>query len=106
MFFGESRLSDRRTVSRHAKLQLADGSLPRDCVVIDISEGGARLHVEGLEAPDRFVLLISDKAGGARPRNCKVIWRRGFELGVEFLGLPDHRGKQRDLAAAEQPAAG
>jgi PilZ domain-containing protein len=105
MFFGESRLSDRRKVNRHAKLQVADGSLTRDCMVTNISDSGVRLHVEGFDVPDRFVLLISEGEGGARPRNCKVVWRLGFELGVEFLDLPGRRGEQPDVASAEQPAA-
>ena len=106
MFFGENRRSNRRTINRHAKLQLADGGLARDCVVTDISDGGVRLHVEGFEVPDRFVLLLSDGEGGARPRNCKAVWRLGFELGAEFLDLPSRRGTQPDdVASAAQPAA-
>ena len=104
MFFGESRRSNRRTISRYAKLQRADGTLLGDCMVTNISDSGVRLHIEGLDVPDRFVLLISDGEGGARPRNCKVIWRLGFELGVEFLDLPGRRGEQSDVTPAKQPA--
>ncbi len=42
-----------------AKVQVAAGTLPRDCLITDISEGGVRLHVEGFEVPDDFVLLLS-----------------------------------------------
>jgi hypothetical protein len=56
--------------------------------------GEVRLHVEGFEVPDQFVLLISNGDGGARPRDCKVAWRLGFELGAEFLDLPGRRNKQ------------
>jgi PilZ domain len=94
MFFGERRQSNRHAISRHAKLQLAGGSLSRDCVVTDISDGGVRLHVEGFEVPNQFVLLTSDGNGGARPRDCKVAWRLDFELGAEFLDLPGRRNKQ------------
>jgi hypothetical protein len=104
MFFGESRRANRHTIGRHAKFQLADGVLGVDCVVTDISDGGVRLHVESVEVPDRFVLLISDGEGGARPRNCKVAWRLCFELGAEFLDLPGRSGTQQDVASAEQPA--
>jgi hypothetical protein len=106
MFSGESRRSNRRTISRYAKLQFADGSLSRDCVVTDISDGGVRLHIEGFDVPDRFVLHISGGQGGARPRNCKVVWRLGFELGAEFLDLPGRRGAQQNVASAKQPASG
>jgi hypothetical protein len=81
----DRRKSQRRAITRHAKLQLPAGSFPRDCVVSDISEGGVRLHVEGVEVPDRFVLLMNDAPGPATPVDCKVVWRLGFEVGAEFL---------------------
>ena len=83
--FNELRQSKRHAVSRHAKFQFAGSSLPRDCVISDISTGGVRLHVEGIDVPDRFVLLVSDGNGRIDPRDCKVVWRLGFELGAEFL---------------------
>ena len=106
MSFAERRQSNRRAISRLAKIQLAGGSLSRDCVVTDISEGGVRLHVEGFEVPDEFVLLLSDGSSVARPRDCKIVWRLGFELGAEFLDVRGRRGKQRGAASAEQPVAG
>jgi hypothetical protein len=106
MYFGERRRSNRQTISRHAKLQLAGGSLSRDCVITDISDGGVRLHVEGFDVPDEFVLLLSDGAGAARPRDCKVAWRLGFEVGAEFLDVSGSRGKQRGFASAGQAAGG
>lgn len=80
----ERRRSQRTVVSRIAKIQLATGSLPRDCLITEISDHGARLHVEGIEVPDHFVLLLSLDA---RPqaRTCHVVWRLGFELGIQFL---------------------
>jgi hypothetical protein len=45
----DRRRSRRHAISRHAKLQLPAGSFPRDCVVSGISEGGVRLHVEGVD---------------------------------------------------------
>jgi PilZ domain len=80
----DRRKSQRQAISRYAKIQLPDGSLARNCLITNLSHGGARLHVEGVEVPDRFVLLISD-GSRATPRSCKVAWRLGFELGAEFL---------------------
>lgn len=97
----EKRGSKRRAINRHAKIQLAGGSLPRDCLVTDISEGGVRLHVEGVDVPDRFALLLA--GGDARPRDCKVVWRLGYEVGAKFIdrfGRGEQRGK-----ADSQPAA-
>lgn len=104
--FSDRRRSERQAISRHAKLQLAGGSLPRDCVVSDISVGGVRLHVEGVDVPDRFVLLVADGTGSARPRDCKVVWRLGFEVGAEFLDAPGRRSTSREGLAAEPAAAG
>ncbi len=79
------RRRDRRTViSRAAKFQTETGALPRDCLITDISKNGARIFADGVEVPDQISLLISgiEKAR----RECRVVWRLGGELGVEFVG--------------------
>lgn len=81
----ERRQSPRRRISRMAKLQFANGALPRECLVTNLSDGGVRLHVEGVDVPDQFVLLLLGEEGGMRPRDCTVIWRLGFEVGAEFV---------------------
>jgi hypothetical protein len=81
-------LSDRRRdrrykINRVAKFQPDTSTLPRDCMISDISDRGARLFAEGVEVPDQFSLLISGGAKGLR-RHCLVVWRLGYELGVQF----------------------
>ena len=81
-------LSDRRShrrykINRIAKFQPDAYALPRDCMISDISDRGARLFAEGIDIPDQFHLLISDDDRGLR-RQCKVVWRLGYELGVQF----------------------
>jgi hypothetical protein len=77
----ERRRYERHSIDRVAKIQSA-GSLPRDCLVTDISEGGARLYAEGIVVPDQFVLLLT---GSQVVRHeCRVVWRLGNEIGVEF----------------------
>ena len=83
--FNDRRQFERRAISRLARIQVSGGALPRDCLLTNISDGGVRLHVEGIDVPDRFVLLLSDGSGSARPRDCNVVWRLGFELGAEFI---------------------
>jgi hypothetical protein len=83
----ERRKSQRQMINRVAKIQSGNGSLPRDCIVTDISDGGVRLHVEGSEVPDQFVLLLSGEAGELHPRDCQVVWRLGHEIGAEFARL-------------------
>jgi len=52
------------------------------CTIKDLSDGGGRLALSGfIELPGRFDLEI---AGGAT-LPCKVAWRRGLQIGVEFL---------------------
>jgi hypothetical protein len=77
----EKRRHERHTIDRVAKIQSA-GSLPRDCVVTDISEGGARLYAEGIVVPEQFVLLLTGSQTARR--ECRVVWRLGNEIGVEF----------------------
>lgn len=96
------RQSNGHEISRHAKIQLAGGSLPRDCLLTNISEGGVRLHVEGIDVPDHFVLLLSDGSGSAKPRDCSVVWRLGFEVGAEFT---DARSTAARLRPELEPAA-
>ena len=98
----EKRKSRRKTLSRHAKIQFANGSLPRDCLITDFSEGGVRLHVEGVDVPDQFVLLMSDGDGAARPCDCSVVWRLGLELGAKFTV---HVGRNEPAPAATPAGA-
>ena len=76
------RRSSRRHCFRAAKIQL--GAWTRDCLVIDISDGGVRLNAEGLDVPNEFVLLLSAD-GVVRESMCKVAWRYGDEVGAKFV---------------------
>jgi hypothetical protein len=51
-----------------------------------MSDGGVRLHIAGFDVPDEFVLLLSGD-GVVRERACKVVWRRGHEVGAKFVGV-------------------
>jgi PilZ domain len=79
----ERRNSERHTVRGPAKIQFGTGALPRDCWISDVSDGGVRLHAEGVDVPDQFMLLLP--AGGRR--ECRVVWRLGHEVGAEFLDV-------------------
>jgi hypothetical protein len=80
------RRTERHAVSGLAKIQLGTGSLPRDCWVSDISDGGVRLHAEGMDVPDEFTLVLMGLDGGRR--DCRVAWRLGHEVGAEFIDHP------------------
>ena len=67
--------------------------MPRDCLITDISDGGVRLHAEGFDVPDEFVLLL-DGDLKSRERAYKVVWRLGYEIGAKFLGNIRRNGNQ------------
>jgi len=79
-----AKTEERRRTERHAmrgmgKILGAVGSLPRDCWISDISDGGARLHSEA-DIPDQFTLTLPD--GGQR--ECRIVWWLEQEVGVAF----------------------
>jgi PilZ domain len=75
----------RRTLSYSAKIVAKDGSWGRNCRVIDVSDGGAKLLIEQpIELPTDFVLALSMR--GKAARFCHVVRCEGCEIGVEFRG--------------------
>jgi len=88
---GDRRRARRRLINRVAKIQLSNGTLPRDCLITDISTGGVRLHVEGFDVPDDFVLVLSGE-DLAKECSYRVVWRLGHEIGARFVGLVRRAG--------------
>lgn len=52
-----------------------------NCLVENVSEGGARLTVKTEQIPDKFDLMLAP----AVRRQCVVIWRSSQYLGVRFV---------------------
>jgi hypothetical protein len=75
------RRSERRLCRRVAKIQFGTSSLPRDCVITDISEGGVKVIAEYLDVPSEFTIILST----GLPRQCRLAWRIGCELGAQFI---------------------
>jgi hypothetical protein len=75
------RSSERRPCRRGAKIQFGTGSLPRDCMITDVSVGGVKIIAEHLEIPPEFTIILSE--GG--PRQCRLAWRIGCEFGAQFV---------------------
>ena len=82
----ERRRSPRRRLHRAAKIKVGVGILAHDCILIDISQRGVRLHIAGFDVPDEFVLLLSGD-GVVRESKYKVVWRRGHEVGAELVSV-------------------
>jgi PilZ domain len=79
----ELRKKPRRQFHYNANLLIEGEKIPRPCAIADISDSGARLQLEAeCELPERFILLLT-KGGEAR-RHCRVVWRDGLFVGVEF----------------------
>jgi hypothetical protein len=79
----ERRRIPRRAVNIPARIEA--GGTVHACTVVDISELGAKLAVELPDAlPDWFTILLSPS--GHPARRCRVVWRSGENVGVEFLG--------------------
>ena len=80
--FTERRRSPRVSFNRYARIQ-AEGAGTRDCLIVNMSEDGVRLHSELVDGLGDFTLVMTD-AKPAR-RTCRVVWRIGFEIGAKFI---------------------
>lgn len=75
------RKSERRLCRSVAKIQFGTGSLPRDCMITDVSAGGVKVIAEYVDVPTEFTIIMST----GRPRQCRLAWRIGCELGAQFI---------------------
>jgi hypothetical protein len=87
MAFGD-RKSERVDFEQGIRVYMMgiDGTWRRDCLMVDVSQTGARLSVEGsLEGLDlkEFFLLLSST--GPAYRRCRMVRLAGDQIGVEFL---------------------
>jgi hypothetical protein len=79
----DNRRSERRLTRGQATIRLNGGFASRPCTVLDLSDTGVRISVAGIEKiPDAFTLLQSQ---GSRGRSARVKWRRGNQIGAEFV---------------------
>lgn len=78
----EKRLSPRRNTMIIATIVYDGGRTRLDCVIRNLSEGGAKLEVPTVRGiPASFDLMVP----GHRPQHCRVAWRALKEMGVQFL---------------------
>src|ERR1700744_6148421 len=84
---GESRkaLRVRFDHSQSVNLMGVDGTWRRSCRLLDVSQSGAKLEVDGspdvLRAREFFLLLSST---GLAFRRCELVWVDGSQVGVKF----------------------
>jgi PilZ domain len=77
------RQEPRDTVYRPAWISVGDGLPLRNCMLIDISDTGAKLALEDIdEIPDTFSLWLSRRG---HPRySCRIVWSGQNTVGVKF----------------------
>ena len=97
MAYGD-RKSERVDFERgiHVYIMGIDGTWRRDCLMIDVSQTGARLCIEGsfegLDLREFFLLLSST---GLAFRRCKMVRVDGDQIGVEFLARDKPANKKK-----------
>jgi len=103
---GNNRKAHRvRFEHKHAvSIMGVDGTWRRTCILLDASDSGAKLKVEGsidpLKAQEFFLVLSS---AGLAFRRCELIWVDGTNVGVHFV-TPNTKRKgnaEKDLARSQ-----
>jgi hypothetical protein len=80
----DARRSPRRRAGSKAWIRADGGFSVRPCKIADLSATGVRLVLDTPQAVSgQFNLLFTRDAGLGR--RCRVRWRRGTQLGAEFL---------------------
>jgi hypothetical protein len=100
-FDGRKALRVKMDHKQAVNLMGSDGTWQRSCVLLDVSQSGAKIEVEGtldvLQAKEFFMLLSST---GLAYRRCELVWIDGTVAGVHFVAV-DNKKK----AASVQPTA-
>jgi PilZ domain len=80
----ERRRTSRHVLGRLATIKLGIGVAPRYCLVSNISAEGVRIHINGFEVLDEFVLLFPGDGVGQNG-TYKVVWRQAQDIGAKFV---------------------
>lgn len=82
----ERRAHPRQRVLKRVKAVFNGNRSVLDCLMRDVSPGGARLACENAsQVPDGFVLVFMAER---EMRDVRVAWRKLNEFGVQFLSPP------------------
>ena len=77
----DNRGAQRRPTLKGGRIVFNGGRSTIDCTVRNLSRDGAKLIVAShIGIPDSFDLLLPN----THRQPCRVAWRKGKELGVEF----------------------
>jgi hypothetical protein len=74
----------RQMHKRSAWFTLDNGTTRRECFVLDVSPGGAKIMTDAaIDVSDRLELTLVPAHPKRQP--CEVVWRRGNVHGIRFL---------------------
>jgi PilZ domain len=83
-----TRKHPRKIIKAVGYLYTNDGWPIGECVVRDISAGGAKfVHKITDELPGHLILALSK--GGHVRRACELVWRKDDQVGVRFLPVAE-----------------
>lgn len=83
----ELRKYKRREVHYPVWIVVDPAQPPQRCMLLNVSQGGAKIEIDKqLEPPEKFTLLLTHRGHSTRP--CRLVWRNGTNMGVEFLQSP------------------
>jgi hypothetical protein len=98
-FDGRKALRVKMDHKQAVNLMGSDGTWRRSCVLLDVSQSGAKIEVEGtldvLHAKEFFMLLSST---GLAYRRCELVWIDGTTAGIHFVNA-DSKKKRPAVAA-------
>jgi PilZ domain len=80
--FRKRARAERRRLDEPAWIWVEGSFGLQECRVVDMSESGAHLR-SSKPIPDVFMLSFSRRERRGKP--CKVVWRKGLDVGVAFL---------------------
>ncbi|MEZ5842633.1 MAG: PilZ domain-containing protein [Hyphomicrobiaceae bacterium] len=90
---GDERKGARRRTLKAGQITFNGRHCSLPCAVRDVTEGGAKLTVEGtMAAPDTFELHVELDGTWV---DCEVAWRRGNTIGVRFVSPVRTEGAKR-----------
>jgi len=94
----DSRKDSRVKMDHRQSVNLmgSDGTWRRSCVLVDVSNTGAKSEVEGkldvLKAKEFFMVLSST---GLAYRRCELVWIDGTMAGVHFVNADSRKRSRR-----------
>lgn len=100
----EKRKDHRQTLKYPARLDVG-GEAQIQCLLTDVSATGARLIVEFPDkVPEHCALLLAPEH--LVQRQCKVVWRDGNQIGVEFIKPDPAKAAARSQHIPKAPPPG